>query len=748
MRTAVRAATCVLCFHAFGQGPAATIAPPPPAAEKSAEKPVGQAAAADAPLTERKLYDLWQEYEYQAMITPYKQSAFTDPKWDRKVDELFRIAAKNYAQRNSPSPRQIELLSHIQNAGCKDPLIACMAIASKVRDNTPKSKLGRWAEECEEHLQELAKSNYSKIRQWRVMVYILSLKSSLGEDRSQIANWVSCCEDGLVAAASEPNLSPIAERLIFDKFTSDMNGSNKCYSKALCDKINASNASTWLKGSISGEFHIKEAWNRRGSGWAGEVNDAGWKGFASELAEAHDALLSAYQADPSRPEPARGLIVVAGASNDFPNETPALWFSRATKAQFDYAEAYVTRRWYLRPRWGGSHEEMLKLASEWAASKRFDTRVPEMYLWTVDDICADRGECETVWQEPGVLTTVEQLRDGYLAQNDPYFNAILSRIAHIFWIAGRPAEAKDLLDKLGEGFVPTTASTIGVARNDFSAVHAYAPTIRAATLAADAAADSKDFDKAVALLTEAKAAHTDLPEEVRSAVDRKIALFKFRKSFTDHQWTSLILGDSPKSFFDDGTIPEAWEFTADSIRMTARNSWWGEFRFLPKVGMRYEMRSRITAPADGQSDKCRAGFMVYFNFASKSQYWQSVFLAPFQKTWTTDVCWTRDDVKPMETGNPIDLTVKVWDDDVVIKVDGTVVYAGPAVRPDRNAPIRDQIGLLVTDRDPASGPIEFREPSVRLLQTRPGELAKEDRPARRQRPIPVPQPEREEKPRF
>ncbi|MGH7242267.1 MAG: hypothetical protein ACREJD_02480 [Phycisphaerales bacterium] len=724
MRHAVWMVICLVCMSAFGQAPPAAPSAP------------------EAPLTERKVFELWQEYEFQAMITPYKKSAFTDPKWNRKVDELYQIAARNYSRRDSQTPRQIELLSHIQNAGCKDPLVTWMAIASKTFDNTPKSKIARSAEECEELLQSLVKNGYGKIRQWRLIVYIRSLKETLGEDRSQIANWTSCCEDGLVAAASEPNISPMVERLIFDKFKSDMNGSIKCYTRALCDKINASTASTWMKGCINGEFHVKEAWNRRGSGWAGTVNEAGWKGFASELADAHDAFVAAYQNDPSRPEPAAGLIVIAGASHDFPNETPSLWFDRAVKAQFDYADAYITRRWYLRPRWGGSHDAMLKAATEWVATKRFDTYIPEMYLWTLDDICADRGEYETIWQEPGVIAVIEQLRDGYLAQKDPYFNTILSRVAHVLWIAGRRAEAKDLVDQLGEGFAPRTAAAFCLPLNEFRAVHAYAPSIRAATLAADEAAESKDYDKSVSLLTEAKAAHTDLPEEVRQAVDQKIALFKFRKSLDDHQWTSLILGDSPQIFFDDGIIPKAWEFTADSIRLTARNSWWGEFRFLPKVGTRYEMRSRITVPADGQSDNCRAGFMVFFNIASDSPYWQSIYLAPFQKVWTTGACWTKDDPKPIESGNPVDLLVKVWDDEVVIKVDGTVLYAGPAVSPDRTAPVRDQVGLAAADRDPASGPVEFREPSIRLLQARPAELAKEDRPIRRPRPVP------NAKPRF
>lgn len=728
MRNAVRAVTCALSFGVVSFVASGQTLP-------ESAQPVPPQALPEAQLTERKVYDLWQEHEYQAMIGPYKKSAFTDPKWDRKVDELYRIAAKNFSSRAAQSPRQIELLTHLQNAGCKDPLVRSMIITSKLQSNPSKSKIARAIEDSEECLAGLVETGYGKIRQWRLTVNILALKKSLGEDRSQLANWMNCSENELVAAASEPNLSPVAERLIYEKFRSDMEGSTTVYSREICDKINASNASVWLKGCITGYFHVKEAWNRRGDGWASEVNDAGWKGFASELSLAHECFNAAYKSDPSRPEPASEMICVVAASHDFPNESESMWFDRATKAQFDYAEAYVTRRWFLRPRWGGSHEEMLKLASSWVDTGRFDTRVPEMYLWTLDDICADRSEYETIWQEPEVLARVEQLKEGYLAQKDPYFNTILSRIAHILWLGGRRAEAKDLVDQLQDGFVPTAGSVVCLSASEFSAVHAYAPQVRAAALAADSAAETNDFDKSIASLVEAKAEHADLPEPVAKALDRQIALFRFRKSLNGHQWTSLILSDSPESFFDDGAIPEAWVINADSIRLTARNSWWGEFRFLPKVGTRYELRSRITVPADGQSDKCSAGFILYFSTHCKYPFWQTTLAAPLRKTWTSAAGWMRNDPKPMEADNPLDLHVKVWDEEIVIKIDGAVVYAGPAARPDRNVPLRDQVGLCAVDRDPASGPIEFKDPSIRLLQSRPSELGIEEAPARRPRRI-------------
>ncbi|MBL8874558.1 MAG: hypothetical protein JNM86_02045 [Phycisphaerae bacterium] len=747
LRNLARTGACVFAFGAFGRAlpdPAPAEAPvaTPVAVSAPPDAAAVAPAAAQAPLTERRVYDLWAEHEYQSMIVPYKASAFADPKWDGQVDELFRISGKNFALRAAHSDRQVELVKGLMAAGCKDPLVASMAIGYQLGSNAPKSKLGRAIEDSEELLETLRTNNYSKIRQWRIAVFILSQKNSIGETRSQLAAASSLCEDTLVAAASEPGLSPMAERLILDKFKFDLDSSVSCYSRAVCDKISASSASAWMKGSLLGEYHLKEAWKRRGTGWAGEVNDAGWKGFASELAESHDGFLAAYRADPSRPEPPSQLIRVVAASHDFPNETEAMWFDRAVKAQFDHANAYLARRWFLRPRWGGSHEEMLRLAEGWAASKRFDTRVPEMYLWTLDDICEDRGEYESIWQQPGVLATVEAIRDGYLAQKDPYFNTILSRIAHMFWLAGKRAEANDLVDRLSDGFVPGAGSAVRVYQNEFSAVHAYAPAIRAAALAADEAADLNNFDKAVTLLTEAKAAHADLPESAAKAVDRAIELFKFRKQFASREWTSILLGSSPEAFFESSQSRGAWVISNDSIKLAAKNSWWGDLRFIPKVGKRYELRSRIVAPADGQSEKCQAGFMIYHNVGSNNPYWQSVMVAPLMKTWSTGVCWDTDDSKPMESGNPVDLLVKVWDDEVVIRIDGNVVYAGSAVRPDRVAPLRDQLGFCALDHDPASAPVEFREPAVRLLQARPSELGKIERPVRR------PRDEEEIKPRF
>jgi hypothetical protein len=111
------------------------------------------------------------------------------------------------------------------------------------------------------------------------------------------------------------------------------------------------------------------------------VKEKGWEGFAGHLAKAREHLVAAYRLDPSRPEAAAEMIPVTMGQNS-EGESEEVWFERAVKAQVDFAPAYVSMSWALRPRWGGSTEAMYKLADRCASSDRFDTSVPYQCVLT------------------------------------------------------------------------------------------------------------------------------------------------------------------------------------------------------------------------------------------------------------------------------------------------------------------------------------------------------------------------------
>ena len=72
-------------------------------------------------------------------------------------------------------------------------------------------------------------------------------------------------------------------------------------------------------------------------------------------------------------------------------ETPRFWFDQAVAAQLDAPGAHRTLRWAIRPRWGGSHEEMLRFGLECLNTRRFDTSVPDVFADVVFDIKEENG---------------------------------------------------------------------------------------------------------------------------------------------------------------------------------------------------------------------------------------------------------------------------------------------------------------------------------------------------------------------
>ena len=52
------------------------------------------------------------------------------------------------------------------------------------------------------------------------------------------------------------------------------------------------------------------------------------------------------------------------------------WLAESTKIQVDYRDAFEGVLWGLRPRWYGSHKEMVKFGEACWRSGRYDSGIP------------------------------------------------------------------------------------------------------------------------------------------------------------------------------------------------------------------------------------------------------------------------------------------------------------------------------------------------------------------------------------
>lgn len=217
-------------------------------------------------------------------------------------------------------------------------------------------------------------------------------------------------------------------------------------------QVEASKLPEWIKLTLKGIVEKDMAWVKRGNGWADEVSQEGWRGFAEHLKAARDVLGEAARLRPDRPEAATTMITVTlGESMDL-TEIRA-WFDRAVSAQFDYYPAYKALLWAYRPRWQGSHELMLAFGKACAATKRFDTYVPSLLRTAAMDVISEGVEPRAVFRHEEIKQAMVDMSRGYLdySPNHPPMTRLLvsSDAAICAWLADDDALAQKALEAAG-----------------------------------------------------------------------------------------------------------------------------------------------------------------------------------------------------------------------------------------------------------------------------------------------------------
>ena len=208
----------------------------------------------------------------------------------------------------------------------------------------------------------------------------------------------------------------------------------------------------WARDTILGKIEIDRAWHARGGGWANTVTEEGWRGFGDSLNKARGLLEAAWKLKPDQPYAAGEMITVVMGSESGPGGSLRLWFDRTVKARFDFPAAYTAYTWAIRPRWGGSHEEMLAFGRACAATKRYDTNVPHHFIRVLDDIGKELAMRREVYETSRIGDEVVAVDKGYAA--DPsqagVKNLRLSNLVLDAWLCRKWADARAALDQMPE----------------------------------------------------------------------------------------------------------------------------------------------------------------------------------------------------------------------------------------------------------------------------------------------------------
>lgn len=210
----------------------------------------------------------------------------------------------------------------------------------------------------------------------------------------------------------------------------------------------------WLRDIIKGSNHIDLAWEARGSGWAKDVTEEGWKGFKNHLGIAQEALTRCWKSRKERPEAAALMITVTMAGHGNTGDTERLWFDRAVKAQMDYAPAYFKYGYAISPNWGGSNRQRKAFARECLDTGRFDTDVPLFYLFMNRKIAGERegNRWRAVFRRDSVHDDMRSLFEGLMEApgRSHQRTRIQTQWALVEGWCGDHEKAKALLDELDE----------------------------------------------------------------------------------------------------------------------------------------------------------------------------------------------------------------------------------------------------------------------------------------------------------
>lgn len=399
-------------------------------------------------------------FNRRTLSEAYQASGKKDPKWDAAAVTFLDAMAVRFANAGAedwyklpgekPSAELSELARAALDAGCEDPLVVyCHAV---ILDDTKCS----WAEIgplVQSAAEQLIGGPYPLNRAAAAQHRLHRLtdphqperleevrKSALDLTIAMIANW---------------KYQDLDRRIILQNASSDYeNGPIDREKELVKNLLAAGKVDPWMKEMILGRHEIKLGWAARGQGFADTVTEQGWRRFHDHIARARNHFLAAHALRPEYPEAATGMITVALAAGDRSgddDDDAREWFDRAVSAQLDYAPAYSGYLWSLRPRWGGSFEQMYAFGVECVQTERFDTRVPWQLCTVLGDI-ADDAKSPAFYQQPGVYENIKALFDGLIAGAKPPQDVDFYRSYHaaLAWRANRYDEACRIFDQLGD----------------------------------------------------------------------------------------------------------------------------------------------------------------------------------------------------------------------------------------------------------------------------------------------------------
>lgn len=393
----------------------ATVAPAvelviTPSVEPASDYPSGSPipSAPEAP-SKKHFSVIYAAWTNRVIVEEYRRTNPEDPKAPAFLSEASRYLWWANEQIRKPLSVRADELERMGNT---DP--AFQLLAGIVQSDVKKK----------EKLLRLAITGFPKTEYSRFLLFVAA--ASLGrslQDRKADAREISevdqialaALRDGLDMDSFQADEMPALRWRLTSESTESL--LRRRGSEVAEIFKNAANVPEWIREFGQGRGCLRAAWMARTGGWSDEVPEAGWAGWRQNLAKAREHLTKAWELNPRDPAAAAYMIEVAmGDGGD--KQEMRRWFDRSVAAEVDCWEAYRSLMWALRPRWHGSHQEMLQFADECLRTGRFDTCVPYYYLMTVDEISSEERDHKAIYRRPEIDRNFRLALDRYLETPD------------------------------------------------------------------------------------------------------------------------------------------------------------------------------------------------------------------------------------------------------------------------------------------------------------------------------------------
>lgn len=519
--------------------------------EKFKATPLAELSKLDAPIYP-DLLPQFERLERDAILAAHDRSLVKEltPELEREVRDFLCAVADGYANswKSLGNEEITKRAMDLEDRGAFSPLVKLFGNLALVDYTRNGEQAGNDLAFC---LSSREVENYPSMREALALIRLGEFYGAYRRTAESEAAYAKAM-DVFIESAINATGGPIEERYLWLKLESRLHATLTLEAAGTFAKRLASTKGVpeWLGQMAMGEWQSRMAWHHRGSGYANTVTAAGWQKFDEHLALAAKHFEKAHALCPDRPEAASNLIAIAMAGGQPAAKNERFWFEQAVRAQFDYYPAYKSYIWSLRPRWGGSQQQMLAFGLECAATKRYETEVPAWSTWAVLGVCNDSDNYIDAWQisetaEAALEAAIELEKAANPAARAATWRGYQAAIAYRTQQWGI---AKSAIERgIEEG---------ALARFHLFPVDVYTNTLPRGCAAtsdsvkrAEEAVSRGDWAAAMVTLDEARTLAADEPKLVRDALEHLMARFAVRRGFESSEWQEL---DMP---------PELWGWT-------------------------------------------------------------------------------------------------------------------------------------------------------------------------------------------